>query len=66
MVGVGQDATQQRPNELTQLIETANAPIFGIDANGLVNEWNRKTATITGFRRAPRHLPPHALHRLAR
>ena len=27
----------------------ANAPIFGIDADGLVNEWNRKAAEITGF-----------------
>jgi len=28
--------------DLKMLIETANAPIFGIDAAGLVNEWNRK------------------------
>ena len=32
-----------------QLVDTANAPIFGIDADGLVNEWNYKTAEITGF-----------------
>ena len=36
---------------LSQVIETANAPIFGIDANGLVNEWNRKAVEITGFSR---------------
>ena len=30
------------------LSDTANAPIFGIDAEGLVNEWNRKAAAITG------------------
>lgn len=36
-------------NELRQLIDTANAPIFGIDIHGLVNEWNDKTAEITGF-----------------
>jgi len=36
-------------NELRQLIDTANAPIFGIDCNGRVNEWNNKTAEITGF-----------------
>jgi PAS domain S-box-containing protein len=36
-------------NELRQLVDTANAPIFGIDLNGLVNEWNFKTAEITGF-----------------
>ena len=29
--------------DLKMLIETANAPIFGIDAAGLVNEWNRKS-----------------------
>ena len=27
----------------------ANAPIFGIDVEGDVNEWNDKTAEITGF-----------------
>jgi PAS domain S-box-containing protein len=36
-------------SELRLLIETANAPIFGIDENGLVNEWNQKTAEITGY-----------------
>ena len=36
-------------NDLTLLIDTANAPIFGIDADGLVNEWNRKAVEITGF-----------------
>ena len=36
-------------NELRQLVDTANAPIFGIDVLGNVNEWNDKTAEITGF-----------------
>jgi PAS domain S-box-containing protein len=36
-------------HDLTQLIDTANAPIFGIDNNGKVNEWNQKSAAITGF-----------------
>jgi PAS domain S-box-containing protein len=36
-------------NELRQLIDTANAPIFGIDVDGDVNEWNNKTAEITGY-----------------
>ena len=58
VVGVGQDVTEftrsQRAlshaaNDFKMLIETANAPIFGIDADGLVNEWNRKAAAITGF-----------------
>ena len=60
MVGVGQDITaiNQSQAELTRvandlrlLIDTANAPIFGIDTNGFVNEWNRKAAAITGFSR---------------
>ena len=35
--------------ELRQLVDTANAPIFGINVDGDVNEWNDKTAEITGF-----------------
>ncbi|MAQ64647.1 MAG: hypothetical protein CL503_05040 [Actinobacteria bacterium] len=35
--------------ELTQLIDTANAPIFGIDKKGNVNEWNQKAEEITGY-----------------
>lgn len=38
-------------NELRQLVDTANAPIFGIDVKGNVNEWNNKTMEITGFSR---------------
>ena len=58
VVGVAQDVTetqkmeiaiQATANELRQLVETANAPIFGIDVNGNVNEWNNKTAEITGY-----------------
>ena len=58
VVGVGQDITainqsqaelSRVANDLTLLIETANAPIFGIDTNGLVTEWNRKAVAITGF-----------------
>jgi PAS domain S-box-containing protein len=57
MVGVGHDITELRRAEAValhaamdsaRLIETANAPIFGIDRNGMVNEWNRKAAEITG------------------
>eukprot|EP00527_Entomoneis_sp_CCMP2396_P004428 CAMPEP_0198145498 /NCGR_PEP_ID=MMETSP1443-20131203/23928_1 /TAXON_ID=186043 /ORGANISM="Entomoneis sp., Strain CCMP2396" /LENGTH=47 /DNA_ID= /DNA_START= /DNA_END= /DNA_ORIENTATION= len=36
-------------SELRLLIDTANAPIFGIDRDGDVNEWNEKTAEITGY-----------------
>ena len=35
--------------ELRTFIDTANAPIFGIDHNGLVNEWNNKSVEITGY-----------------
>jgi len=58
VVGVAQDVTEAAQhdravaamaNELRQLVDTANAPIFGIDVQGNVNEWNNKTAEITGF-----------------
>ena len=58
VVGVAQDVTETAKrdravtamaNELRQLVDTANAPIFGIDVHGNVNEWNNKTAEITGF-----------------
>ena len=51
VVGVGQDITEinETKEELTQLIDTANAPIFGIDKKGNVNEWNQKAEEITGY-----------------
>ena len=58
VVGFAQDVTETSrmeraikatANELRQLVDTANAPIFGIDVNGNVNEWNDKTAEITGY-----------------
>jgi len=58
VVGVGQDITElntvrleqeQIANDLTALIDTANAPIFGIDTAGLVNEWNQTAERITGY-----------------
>ena len=58
VVGVGQNITElnkarvEQANiakELTQFIDTANAPIFGIDAHGKVNEWNQQAEKITGF-----------------
>lgn len=52
VVGIGQDFTDKRAQEeeYTRLIDTANAPIFGIDMNGLVNIWNRKAAQITEYK----------------
>lgn len=35
--------------ELKNLIEHANVPIFGMDTNGCINEWNQVTATISGY-----------------
>ena len=37
--------------ELATMIDRANAPIFGIDVDGNINEWNLKSAEITGFSR---------------
>ena len=37
--------------DLMRLIDYANAPIFGIDTLGRVNEWNRKSVEITGYQR---------------
>merc|ERR1711937_690822 len=61
VVGVAQDVTEQNTAarkaerlvlELQTLIDNANAPIFGIDMYGNVNEWNVTTVKITGFTRA--------------
>jgi PAS domain-containing protein len=58
VVGVAQDVTEAverdraagaMARELRQLVDTATAPIFGIDVQGNVNEWNDKVAEITGF-----------------
>ncbi|MDG1945141.1 MAG: PAS domain-containing protein, partial [Halioglobus sp.] len=46
---VGQESIAK---ELTQLIDTANAPIFGINTQGNVNEWNQRAENITGFTKA--------------
>lgn len=35
--------------ELSELIENANAVIFGIDAKGGVNEWNTLAVSVTGY-----------------
>mgnify|MGYP003975499237 FL=1 len=35
--------------ELQNFIDTANQPIFGIDTEGKVNEWNQQAEAITGY-----------------
>ncbi|MBX7125934.1 MAG: PAS domain S-box protein [Cyclobacteriaceae bacterium] len=37
--------------ELSSLIESANVPIFGLDNRGYIDEWNRVSADITGYRK---------------
>ncbi|MFT5560507.1 MAG: PAS domain S-box-containing protein, partial [Litorivivens sp.] len=58
VIGVGQNITAEKlarkegersSGELAQLIDTANAPIFGIDAAGRVTEWNQSAVKISGF-----------------
>ena len=35
--------------EYARLIDTANAPIFGVDVDGRVNVWNQCASNLTGF-----------------
>ncbi|KAK3024021.1 hypothetical protein RJ639_044123 [Escallonia herrerae] len=35
--------------EMVRLIETAMAPIFGVDSSGLINGWNAKMAQLIGL-----------------
>jgi len=58
VIGVGQDLTEIREitseqervaDDLSRLIDTANAPIFGVDRDGMVTEWNRKASEMLGF-----------------
>jgi len=57
---IGQDITEllkskanaeQISTELLQFIQKANAPIFGIDNNGLINEWNEMAERISGYKK---------------
>ncbi|MFT7009411.1 MAG: PAS domain S-box-containing protein [Colwellia sp.] len=45
-----ENESAQTAKDLMILIDTANAPIFGIDNEGKVNEWNQKSAEITGLK----------------
>ncbi|KAK2642721.1 hypothetical protein Ddye_024484 [Dipteronia dyeriana] len=36
--------------EMVRLIETATAPIFGVDSSGRIDGWNTKVAELTGLR----------------
>lgn len=41
--------TESIAEELRQFIETANAPIFGINSKGQINEWNQTSEKLTGY-----------------
>ena len=51
--GVGHDITDRVRllNEIRHFLDTANAPVFGVDTHERVNEWNLKMVEITGFTR---------------
>ena len=51
MVGIGQDITARvaQEKEYRTLIDTANAPIFGVDVSGNVTVWNKCASRISGF-----------------
>ena len=51
VVGIGQDITARvaQEQEYSRLIDTANAPIFGIDLEGRVNVWNQCASHLMGF-----------------
>ena len=42
---------QQKAIELTNLIQTVDTPIWGIDSNGRINEWNRAAEKITDYKK---------------
>ncbi len=48
---VWQDITARiaQEQEYSKLIETANAPIFGVDRSGKVTVWNKCAADISGY-----------------
>jgi len=58
VIGIAQDITGQKTREVEierllseamQLIETANAPIFGVDTELRINEWNQKAEFTSGY-----------------
>jgi len=40
---------QRVADDLSRIIENANAPIFGVDLRGVVTEWNKQAAALSGF-----------------
>ena len=42
-------ASKRVADDLTRLIDTANAPIFGIDTHGKVTEGNARASSLLGY-----------------
>lgn len=40
---------EQMHQDLRQLVDTATTPIFGLDPQGVINEWNQAAAQLTGY-----------------
>jgi PAS domain-containing protein len=51
VVGFGQDITARlaQEREYSKLIDSANAPIFGVDTLGRVNVWNQCAMRLVGY-----------------
>jgi PAS domain S-box-containing protein len=51
VVGIGQDITGRiaQEREYSKLIDSANAPIFGVDTMGCVNVWNICARKLVGY-----------------
>ena len=51
VVGIGQDITARlaQEREYSKLIDSANAPIFGVDTMGRVNVWNQCAIRLVGY-----------------
>ena len=45
----GKLKSKRMAEEVRRFIETSNAPIFGIDNNGNIDEWNRTSETLIGY-----------------
>ena len=61
VVGIGQDITARlaQEREYSKLIDTANAPIFGVDNKGQVNVWNQCAMRLVGY--SPEEVMGHSL-----
>ena len=47
----GKQKSRMMAEEVRQFIETSNAPIFGIDNNGNIDEWNQTSETLIGYKK---------------